>query len=120
MIMRGLGTLFILFLFLLLIKKKLLWRSTRVQNLAMWFIPLPYIAITSGWIVAEVGRQPWMVYNLMTVEDGVSNVPVSNVIFSLFTLVVFYAILFVMDFYLIRKRAILGPDPEGGAPNAAA
>lgn len=113
-LMQALGYYFIAFLALLLIWRKSILENRFVQNLALWSIPLPYIAISAGWFVAEVGRQPWMVYNLMTVEDGISNVPVSNVVFSLFALIVFYAILFIVDFYLLRKKAIAGPDPEGG------
>lgn len=113
-LMQVLGYYFIAFLALLLIWRKSILENRFVQNLAIWSIPLPYIAISAGWFVAEVGRQPWMVYNLMTVEDGISNVPVSNVVFSLFLLIVFYAILFIVDFYLLRKKAIAGPDPEGG------
>ena len=113
-LMQALGYYFIAFLALLLIWRKSILENRFVQNLALWSIPLPYIAISAGWFVAEVGRQPWMVYNLMTVEDGISNVPVSNVVFSLFALIVFYAILFIVDFYLLRKKAIAGPDLEGG------
>ncbi|HII80111.1 MAG TPA: cytochrome ubiquinol oxidase subunit I, partial [Methanosarcina sp.] len=39
-----------------------LYTSDKYLKLLMWSIPLPYIAITAGWIVAEVGRQPWIVY----------------------------------------------------------
>jgi cytochrome d ubiquinol oxidase subunit I len=120
MLMQGLGFFFIAFFAILFIRRKLLLENKFIQNLAIWTMPLPYIAITVGWFVAEVGRQPWMVYNLMTVEAGVSDVPVGAVIFSLFTLVVFYAILFAIDFYLLRKKVIEGPEEEGGDYHVAA
>jgi cytochrome d ubiquinol oxidase subunit I len=120
MLMQGLGFFFIAFFAILFIRRKLLLENKFIQNLAIWTMPLPYTAITVGWFVAEVGRQPWMVYNLMTVEAGVSDVPVGAVIFSLFTLVVFYAILFAIDFYLLRKKVIEGPEEEGGDYHVAA
>jgi cytochrome bd ubiquinol oxidase subunit I len=120
MLMQVLGVFFIAYLALLFVRQKLILKNKLIQNIALWSIPLPYIAITAGWFVAEVGRQPWMVYNLMTVEDGISDVPAEAVIFSLFTLVVFYAILFAIDFYLLRKKAIQGPITEGGDHHDAA
>ncbi len=113
-LMQGLGFFFIAFLALLFIRPGLITKNRIIQNIALWSIPLPYIAISAGWMVAEIGRQPWMVQNLMTVEDGISKVPVESVIFSLIALIVFYAILFILDFYLIRKKVIQGPIEEGG------
>lgn len=112
MAMQALGFFFIGFFLLLLLAPKLLRRNPVIQRIAIYGIPLPYIAITLGWIVSEVGRQPWLVYNLMTVEDGISNVPVGAVWFSLFTLVAFYIILFAMDLYLLMKKARKGPTLE--------
>jgi len=111
--MQVLGYFFLVFFILLLIRPR--WMETKgfLQRLALFGIPLPYIAITLGWIVAEVGRQPWMVYDLMTVEDGISDVAVSAVWFSLFTLIVFYVLLFAMDLYLLVKTARKGPRLEG-------
>jgi len=112
MIMQVLGYFFLGFFLFLLLLPKLLQKNRLVQKIAIYAIPLPYIAITLGWIVAEVGRQPWLVYNLMTVEDGVSTVAESAVWFSLFTLIVFYMILFAMDLYLLMKKARKGPQLE--------
>lgn len=114
LLMQALGFFFIAYLALIFIRRKFILENRLIQNIALWSIPLPYIAIMAGWFVAEVGRQPWMVYNLMTVEDGISDVPVVAVLFSLFSLAAFYAILFVVDFYLLHKHAIKGPDMEGG------
>lgn len=119
-VMQVLGVLFILFLLILAFRSRLIQQNRLVQNLALWFIPLPYVAICLGWMVAEIGRQPWLVYNLMTVEDGISQVPVESVIFSLFAIGVLYAILFVLDFYLLKKRAVQGPVQEGGQNNVVA
>ncbi len=109
MLMQTLSVIFILYLLAAVIRSKLILENRLFQSLGTWFMILPYIAITAGWFVAEVGRQPWLVYRLMSVEDGISNVPVSNVIFSMFSLTVFYAVLFVMDYYLLRKKSVQGP-----------
>ncbi len=110
--MQALGFFFIAFFLLLLIAPKLLRQNPIIQRIAIYGMPLPYMAITLGWIVAEVGRQPWMVYNLMTVEDGISDVAVGAVWFSLFTLIAFYVVLFSMDLYLLMKKARKGPSLE--------
>jgi cytochrome d ubiquinol oxidase subunit I len=119
MAMQVLGFFFLGFFLFLLLLPKLLQKNKLVQKIAIYSIPLPYIAITLGWIVAEVGRQPWLVYNLMTVEDGVSNVAEGAVWFSLFTLIAFYVILFAMDLYLLMKKARKGPrlEEKGGVVN---
>ena len=81
-----------------------------INKAFLWLVPTPWIAITLGWIVAEVGRQPWIVYNLMLTKDAVSmNVPASQVAFSLITLFIFYGMLFFVEFYLLIKFARKGP-----------
>ncbi len=72
-------------------------------------IPLPYLALEAGWIVAEMGRQPWIVYGLMRTEDAVSAVSSSQVLLSLIGFVVLYSVLGVVDFYLLYRFAKKGP-----------
>ncbi len=73
-------------------------------------IPLPYIAIEAGWVVAEVGRQPWIVYGLMKTSKAVSVLASSQVWISLIAFVAFYSFLGVVDFYLLAKYAKKGPE----------
>ncbi len=75
----------------------------------VWAIPLPYIAIFAGWAVAEVGRQPWIVYGLMRTSDAVSPVPAGNVAISLVAFIIVYSMLGLIDIYLLRKYACKGP-----------
>ncbi len=75
----------------------------------IWAIPLPYFAIFAGWAVAEVGRQPWIVYGLMRTSDAVSPVPAGNVAISLVAFIVVYTMLGLIDIYLLRKYACKGP-----------
>lgn len=78
----------------------------RFLKLLMFLIPLPYLANSAGWMLAEVGRQPWMVFGLQRVEDAVSpNVAASAVWFSLITFTLLYGGLMAADIYLLRKYA---------------
>ncbi|MEG2172092.1 MAG: cytochrome ubiquinol oxidase subunit I [Desulfovibrionaceae bacterium] len=80
-----------------------------VLRMLTWIIPFPYVAIAFGWTVAEVGRQPWIVYGLMRTNDAVSPVPAGNVAISLVAFIVVYSMLGLVDIYLLRKNALKGP-----------
>jgi cytochrome d ubiquinol oxidase subunit I len=80
-------------------------------KLMIYMIPLPYIACQAGWIVAEMGRQPWIVYGLLKTSDAVSkSVSVEQVIVSLAGFTILYGFLAVVDIYLLFKYARQGPD----------
>ena len=75
-----------------------------------WAILLPYIANTCGWLMTELGRQPWIVFGLMKTEQGVSNVVSgASVLISLVLFTVVYGALMVVDLYLLRKYAKSDP-----------
>ncbi|MCU6433359.1 cytochrome ubiquinol oxidase subunit I [Undibacterium sp. Jales W-56] len=73
-------------------------------------IPLPYIAVEAGWIVREVGRQPWIVYGLLRTKDAVSNIPAHAVAGSMAMFALFYVALFISFFIFARKWLKQGPD----------
>ena len=76
-----------------------------------WVIALPYIANSSGWILTEMGRQPWIVQGLLKVEDAVSpNLTTVDLLISLIGYIMVYGSLGVAMFYLMKKYAIAGPD----------
>ena len=79
-------------------------------KLAFWSLPLPWIAAELGWIVAEYGRQPWVIEGVLPTALGVSSTAAGNVLFSLLGFVVFYSSLAVADVYLMVKYIRLGPD----------
>lgn len=99
----------------------LAWMGWRIRNnpeqkpwvlkAFLYTIPLPYITIMAGWMLAEMGRQPWIVYGLMRTKDAVSPVPVSSVAISLLAFIVVYSFLGILDIYLLRKYARKGPLP---------
>jgi len=76
----------------------------------VWVIPLPYIANLAGWTVAEVGRQPWIVYGLMKTSDGVSQIPAGQVGVTLVGFVLLYGALGATNFWLVGKFAGKGPE----------
>jgi len=92
------------------LKKDTLVNKTWFLKLLIYFIPVPYIANHLGWIVAEVGRQPWIVYGLLKTSDGISiNVAKSQVIMSFTGFLIFYGLLGIIDIYLLIKYARKGP-----------
>lgn len=108
-----LGTFFILVALMAIIysRKGAIVDKRWFLKLLMLCIPLPYIAGQLGWIVAEVGRQPWIVYGLMKTSDAVSkNLTPGHVILSLVGFVSFYSLLGIIDFYLLVKYSRKGPE----------
>jgi cytochrome d ubiquinol oxidase subunit I len=91
-------------------------RHPRFLKLAFYALPLPWIAIELGWIVAEYGRQPWAVDGVLPTFLGVSRTSAGNVWFSLAGFVIFYSALAVVDAYLLIKTVKRGPDGMGLSP----
>jgi len=108
----------IAFAVLALIAVVKVWRDRLVDS--RWFlwimvfaIPLPYIANQLGWLVAEVGRQPWIVYGVLkTVDAGSPAVSLSQVWSSLIAFTLVYALLGAIDIYLLFKVARHGPEED--------
>jgi cytochrome bd ubiquinol oxidase subunit I len=114
-LMVVLGTLFILLAIIawLASRKDNLESNTLLLKIMLYAIPLPYIAIQVGWIVAEVGRQPWIVYGLLKTSDAVSkSVTPGQVILSLIGFTLLYGFLAIVDIYLLFKNAKKGPEDE--------
>jgi cytochrome d ubiquinol oxidase subunit I len=93
----------------------LLWRG-RIetarwwQTAMVWAVPLPMIAIQLGWLTAEVGRQPWIVYGLMRTEHAVSKaVAAPAIVFSIVLFGLVYSGLAALWLYLLRKKIVHGP-----------
>jgi len=95
-------------------------RNRWLLRLALYSMPLPWIAAELGWIVAEYGRQPWAIDGILPTFLGVSTVPAANVGMSLFGFLVFYGSLAVVDAYLMLRIIRRGPDGLGYWPRPAA
>lgn len=112
-IMVGLGTIFIGIMVLasFLLWKGRLYKTKWLLWILMFMIPFPYIANTAGWYTAELGRQPWLVYNLMRMVDGVSpTVSSGNTLFTLLGFVGLYLLLGLLFLLLVLKIIRKGPE----------
>jgi len=88
----------------------LAWRKRRAMPRSRWFLraalatgPAAVVALECGWVVTEVGRQPWIVYNVMRVRDAVTDAP--NIRFGFIGLVLLYVALFTFTVLVLRRLA---------------
>jgi cytochrome bd ubiquinol oxidase subunit I len=113
-IMVGLGTIFIgiMGLSVLFLWRKKLHRQRWLLWVLMLVMPLPFIANTAGWMTAELGRQPWIIYNIMRTSDGYSkNVSSGNVWFTLLGFMGLYLFLSFVYFFVVTRIIGAGPEP---------
>lgn len=111
-IMVGLGTIFIGLLLLAAIQlfRKKLYKTKWILWLLLFMLPFPYIANTTGWYTAELGRQPWLVYNLLrTVEGASPTVSSGNTLFTLLGFIGLYLLLGLLFLMLVGKIINKGP-----------
>jgi cytochrome d ubiquinol oxidase subunit I len=114
-IMVGLGTIFIA---IMVVAVFLLWRGKLFDaRWMLWILllslPFPYIANTAGWMTAELGRQPWLVYGLMRTADGYSKmVSGGNGVFTLLGFMGMYMVLGILFLFLVRREIERGPEAQ--------
>ncbi|PID73599.1 MAG: cytochrome ubiquinol oxidase subunit I [Desulfobacterales bacterium] len=113
--MVGLGTFFILITGIGFVLRNRLTEYPLFLKVMMYSIPLPYIANELGWILAEAGRQPWIVYGLMKTSDAASPIAASQVGISLIAFILIYGLLGLVGYWLIFRFAAKGPQPAGAA-----
>jgi cytochrome d ubiquinol oxidase subunit I len=127
-IMAGLGTIFVA---VMVMAAFLLWRGRLYSaRWMLWILllclPFPYIANTAGWMTAEIGRQPWLVYGLMRTTEGYSKyVHAGNGLFTLLGFMGLYSLLAVLFLVLLNHEIAHGPGREAaslesGVPISAA
>jgi cytochrome d ubiquinol oxidase subunit I len=127
-IMAGLGTLFLLVMTAaaFLLWRRRLYRSRWILWIIMLCFPFPFIANTAGWLTAEIGRQPWLVFGLMRTTEGYSkHVHAGNGLFSLLGFMGIYTVLAILFLYLVQHEIGRGPSPavagvKTGIPISAA
>ena len=124
-IMAGLGTYFIglMAMAAFLLSRGKLFTSRWILWPLMLSFPLPYIANTAGWMTAELGRQPWLIYGLMRTEAGIStHVSAGNTLFTLLGFLGLYSVLSILFVILVYREIIRGParalgsNPGSGVP----
>jgi cytochrome d ubiquinol oxidase subunit I len=125
-IMVGLGTIFVAIYALAgwMMYRGRLYQTPLILWALMLLAPFPYIATTAGWMTAELGRQPWLVYGLMRTAAGSSpRVSVGNALFTLLGFMGMYSVLSVLFLFLIYLEVQRGPggaDHQGAQAMAAA
>jgi len=112
-IMVGLGTLMVsvMGVSLLLLWRRRLYSSKALLWTLMLAVPFPYIATTAGWMTAELGRQPWLIYGVMRTINGVSpTVSAGNGLFSLLGFMGLYMVLGILYLFLVAREVGHGPE----------
>ncbi len=107
--MVGLGMLFLLIFVLVLyfLYKKDITKARWLNYIALWAIPLAYIAQQSGWMVAEFGRQPWVVQNLMTTRSAVSNINYHSVITTFVIFAITFTVLLIAEIKIMLTQIVV-------------
>jgi cytochrome bd ubiquinol oxidase subunit I len=122
-LMVGIGTLLIA---LMSLSAVMLWRKRLLETRALLWglmlaLPFPYIANTAGWLTAELGRQPWLIYGLMRTRDGSSTVvSTGNILFTLLGYMGLYALLSLLFFFLFVRIVSRGPSALATSPQQGA
>ncbi len=109
MVAMGFLMLFIFAASFYFIVKRSMEKQTWLLRLALYAIPAPWIAAEMGWIVAEMGRQPWTISGILPTHLSTSSLTTGNLYFSLAGFIGFYTLLLVVEMYLMFKYARLGP-----------
>ena len=111
-IMVALGMFFIAFFAfsVFLAAKRTLHTKTWFMKIAFWSLPLPFIAIQLGWLVAEYGRQPWTVDGVLPTALSVSSLSIVDIILTIVAFTLFYGTMAVIEVYLMRKYILMGPE----------
>ncbi len=111
-IMVGLGGYFILFFIIVLIvsKKEKLADMRWLQRVALWTIPLAYIGSQAGWVVAEVGRQPWAIQDMLPVGAAISKLQTGSVQLTFFIFLLLFTVLLFAEIGIMLKAIKKGPE----------
>ena len=118
-IMVALGFFFLVTAIIGFIRRNSIEDHSGLLKVFLFAIPLPYLACECGWMLTEVGRQPWVVYGLMKTSQAVSPIAASQVGISLAAFVVVYTILGIIAFRLMLDQARKGPQAETALPESA-
>ena len=111
-VMAFLGFYFVLLMVYGWFKRHRLADSPGYLKLMLYSMFLPYVAIELGWMVAEIGRQPWLVYGLMKTSEGVSRISVSQAAGTLIGFIAIYSLLACAAVFLMVRFIKAGPRPK--------
>ncbi|WP_428240607.1 cytochrome ubiquinol oxidase subunit I [Gynuella sp.] len=110
--------------FMLLVFALAFWYSTRHHigkpkwflKMALFSLPLPWIACEAGWFVAEYGRQPWAIAEVLPIHTAVSNLTITDIVISLLGVGLFYSCMFAVAMFVMVKFARKGPESGSNTP----
>jgi cytochrome d ubiquinol oxidase subunit I len=85
------------------------YKKPWLLRIALFALPLPWIAAETGWVVAEVGRQPWSISGILPTHLSVSSVSTEMVLGSLTSIIAFYTLLLIIEVYLMLRFSRQGP-----------
>lgn len=113
-VMVGLGgiLLLVIVLFIWYGRKNTIEKKRWLQQLGLWAIPMVYVAGQAGWIVAEVGRQPWAIQDLLPLNAGISSLSVSSVVITFFLFLVLFTVMLAVELRIMCKAIKKGPEGE--------
>jgi cytochrome bd ubiquinol oxidase subunit I len=111
MIMLGFVMLLCALLGTLLLARNWITKARFLHYLMVAAIPLPFAAAILGWLVRELGRQPWLVWGKLRTADAISDVPAGQILFSFIAFSLLFAALAVADWVLMARVAKRGPEP---------
>ena len=111
-LMVGLGFYFIAFFALAfwLASRQQLDRYRGFLKLAFWSLPLPWVAIEAGWLIAEYGRQPWIIDGVLPTFLAASGLKLHQIMITLSGFVLIYTVLAIVEVWLMRKLILKGPE----------
>ncbi len=109
-----LGTAFVAIFALALFfeRKNMLTKYNWINWIFLLFVPLGYLANQLGWVVAEVGRQPWTIQDILPVQAAVSGIQTSSVKITFFLFLILFTGLLIAEIGIMKKQIVKGPDPE--------
>jgi len=112
MIILGVYFILLFIIGLIWIKKNKFADARWLQWIFLWTIPLAYIASQAGWIVAEVGRQPWAIQDILPTNASISQLATSSVQVTFFLFLVLFTILLIAEIGIMVKAIKKGPNLE--------
>ena len=113
MVYLGIYFIMLFTVILYLVSKDKLETQRWLLRISIWTIPFVYLASEAGWVVAEAGRQPWVIQDLMPVMAAVSKIDATSVIITFWLFAALFTVLLAAELMIMMKQIKLGPK-EGG------
>ncbi len=113
-VMVGAGVFFILLfvVVLLLLHRAALDRNVWLLRIMIWAVPLAYLASQAGWVVTEMGRQPWAIQSIMPVSVAISSMSKASVVTAFCVLLALFTVLLAVELSIMFKQIGIGPDKK--------